>query len=454
MINVRAPSRSAIVLTLALVALSFVAATAVAEYNDLRIQEASRRMIATSTGKEHLDLTRSELHKLELGLGGHGVETTVMGPGEASQLLERVIEQWQAYRDLPAFSDEQAVQPAIDRRLEALRGSIVVMDRVANAGGDVGALRKHIVFDIDETEQDLVTLFAIHRREMVNVGAQVNLYGHRSITWAIVLDSLSVLLTAVAGALLLSVTSRYEKLLSGRAEELDQFAGRVAHDILSPLSAVGMSIDLAERHAPIEGGTRRALARGRRNVDRAQVLVEDLLQFARAGARPDPDARANVRSAVEGAIEEVRSSANAAGVTLLMGSLPSSEVSCSPGSLNSVLSNLLNNAIKHMGPSATRRVVLSAIEEERFVHFEVDDTGPGLPADLGERVFEPYVRGSNADVPGLGLGLATVKRIAESYGGKVGAESIPGEGSKFWFVLPKAQPLQEGHTHPTEQAPT
>ena len=112
-------------------------------------------------------------------------------------------------------------------------------------------------------------------------------------------------------------------------------------------------------------------------------------------------------------------------------------MACSAGVLASVLSNLLQNAIKHIGDSQGERTISVAIgERDHTLHFEVKDTGPGVPPHIGERVFERYVRDDRSS--GLGLGLATVKHLVEGAGGRLGFESAAGKGSCFWFELPRA----------------
>lgn len=69
---------------------------------------------------------------------------------------------------------------------------------------------------------------------------------------------------------------------------------------------------------------------------------------------------------------------------------------------------------------------------------EVDDNGPGLPGGLGDRAFDPYVRGSDRSQPGIGLGLATVKRIVEAHGGSVTVRSTRDAGCTFVVDLPAA----------------
>ena len=72
------------------------------------------------------------------------------------------------------------------------------------------------------------------------------------------------------------------------------------------------------------------------------------------------------------------------------------------------------------------------------VRLIVEDSGPGIPAGMEHAIFEPYVRASATDEDGIGLGLATVKRIVESRAGRVGVSSSPRLGAMFWVELPLA----------------
>jgi signal transduction histidine kinase len=101
-----------------------------------------------------------------------------------------------------------------------------------------------------------------------------------------------------------------------------------------------------------------------------------------------------------------------------------------------MVSNLVRNAIKYMGLSEVRRILLRVTDGDDRWRISVQDTGPGVPSEKKSILFEPYVR-ADSKQPGIGLGLATVKRLAEAHGGRVGVESTPASGSTFWFELPK-----------------
>jgi signal transduction histidine kinase len=167
-------------------------------------------------------------------------------------------------------------------------------------------------------------------------------------------------------------------------------------------------------------------------------LVTGLLEFARAGGKPASDARADVETVIVDLVAELEPTAAETGAALSAKRSGTCFVACSPGVLTSLIANLARNAIKYLGDGPVRRIEIRALDRGGSVRLEVEDTGPGLAPAIEKRVFEPYVRSPNATQPGVGLGLATVKRLAEAHGGRVGVQSFSGRGSTFWFEIPKA----------------
>ncbi|HMC32810.1 MAG TPA: HAMP domain-containing sensor histidine kinase, partial [Myxococcales bacterium] len=240
-------------------------------------------------------------------------------------------------------------------------------------------------------------------------------------------------------------------LTQRKAAELEQFASRVAHDILSPLSAVSMALGLVER-SPAQSGE--ALQRAQSSLSRVRRIVDGLLEFARAGARPEVGARADLRVVAAGLLDELGPFAAQRHAALRFEDMPDCAVACSPGVLLSLLGNLLRNGLKYLGNAEVREVSLRVRPRRGRVRprrgrvlFEVEDTGPGIPPALGQRIFEPYFRGPNTGAPGIGLGLATVKRLVESHGGTLGVRASANGGALFWFELDEALPAEPRQQH-------
>jgi signal transduction histidine kinase len=180
-------------------------------------------------------------------------------------------------------------------------------------------------------------------------------------------------------------------------------------------------------------------------------IIDGLLEFARAGANPAPNARADLKEILDEVIAEVQPTADLGGVELRAEPFPPTAVACTAGALTSVLSNLLGNAVKYVGEGRRlpRRVAVRVESRNDLVRVEIEDNGPGLPPNSEKRAFEAFQRLTSTNTPGIGLGLATVKRIVEAYKGHLGVRSVPDEGCTFWFELPKARAETAGFDGPS-----
>ncbi|HEX5751694.1 MAG TPA: PAS domain S-box protein [Archangium sp.] len=253
--------------------------------------------------------------------------------------------------------------------------------------------------------------------------------GHRDLAFAEELAHLAAL--ALENANLYRVAQR-----ATRAR--DEVLGIVAHDLRSPLSAVSMSAQLVERQ--LERGktgpeTREMLHVILRMAQRMGRLVEDLLDISRleAGQLSVLPSRQRVEPLVIESLAQARSSAPALELRAEVAeALP--EVLADRHRILQVLNNLLGNAVKFT-PQGGRVTVGARAEGER-VRFWVEDTGPGIPEEHRQHLFERFWQAHKGDRRGAGLGLAICKHLVEAHGGQIGVDSEVGRGSTFWFSLP------------------
>jgi signal transduction histidine kinase len=293
---------------------------------------------------------------------------------------------------------------------------------------------------VERFAEVLMRLVQRHAERGAVLAQNIERLGRQSIVLAIGLDAISLLLTAFTALLVARVVRGYTELSERRAEELELFAGRVAHDVLGPLGAASLALDVAAADAEPGSRTARLVGSGRAGLRRARTIADALLEFARAGAQPTPGERAEVGEVVRAVVDEVEPEAKLRGVAVAVELHPGLVVACGAGMLTSIISNLLRNSVKYVGDGAGRRVTVRARAAGMFVRLEVEDDGPGLPPALGANVFQPYVRGASSGKPGIGLGLATVKKVTEAHGGRVEVRSAPGQGCRFEVDLPIALP--------------
>jgi signal transduction histidine kinase len=372
---------------------------------------------ASSAPAETVPLARAELQALQSDIDGYLRLTPLHGEDELWNATRRDLDgaETAAHQVLEAVERADGSAPARFRT-----EFVPALDRAA------GTMRAAMDFDVKESER--------LAREVGDVRRTTS----RTIT---ILDAVA---TGIAGLLaLLALQSArdhdrllqaHNALLSDRVTELDRFAGRVAHDILSPLDTVGMGLALVTPSA--DAGARAHIERSQRALQRVKQLVEGLLRFARSGVRTDADGQAAVDAVLKNVALDYADAARAAGIEIVVESSERIDAACSVAVLTSIVQNLVSNAIKYMGDSPARWVRVSARAGATRVSVEVADSGPGIPADVQAHMFDPFVRGPHAEIGGIGLGLATVKRLAEAHGGLVEVESTVGVGTRIRVQLP------------------
>jgi phosphoserine phosphatase RsbU/P len=233
---------------------------------------------------------------------------------------------------------------------------------------------------------------------------------------------------------------------AGEADDAkDRALATLSHDLRSPLNAIDSYAELMEMQifGPVSDRQREALGRIRLSGRHLLAVLENVLEMARIGAGVVRVHAGAVRLAevMQEAAMLVRHSATAKSQTLEIESGPPIVVNADADRLRQVLINLIGNAIKYTptGGSIRLRTAERAGGESGWGEVSVTDSGPGIPPDKQEAIFEPYYRiaSSEADAPeGAGLGLAISRELVRQMGGDIEVESVVGGGSTFSIRLP------------------
>ncbi len=205
-----------------------------------------------------------------------------------------------------------------------------------------------------------------------------------------------------------------------------RFLADAAHELRSPVAALALQVQLAAR-AQTDKARAAAFQELGRGIERARRLVQQLLDFAKLESTVR--AEAFVPHDIAGLAREVVGSsaarAEAIGVDLGADARGSVLVSCSPDEMRSLVENLVDNALRY-APSNSQ-VTVSVRQDGTMAEISVVDSGPGIPAEERERVFERFHRLEGDSTAGSGLGLAISKAIVERHHGSIMLEdAAPG----------------------------
>ncbi|HEY4370844.1 MAG TPA: ATP-binding protein [Burkholderiales bacterium] len=225
--------------------------------------------------------------------------------------------------------------------------------------------------------------------------------------------------------------------LAAANEDLEAFSFTVSHDLRAPLRAIdGFSRMLEEDYGgALDEKGHRLLGTIRGNSQRMAALIDDLLKFAKLGRARISPTQLDMASLVREAWQQIGAEANAA-AALRLGDLPPSYGDVAL--LRQVWANLLENACKYSSKRGQPIVEVSARAETDAVVYCVADNGAGFDMRYYEKLFGVFQRlHSTQEFPGTGVGLAMVHRVVNRHGGRVWAESVLGEGARFFFSLPR-----------------
>lgn len=239
---------------------------------------------------------------------------------------------------------------------------------------------------------------------------------------------------------------RTEAWLRRSNEALRQFAYAAAHDLREPLRNIANAVELLRRRyaGGLAPGAEPLLKTAVEGAQRMHQMVNDLLTYSSV-ADGDEEALDAVEPlpALEEAVGNLRAAIEETDAEITHDPLPPIRIDYT--SLVRLFHNLLANAIQYRKPGETPKIHVSVKERETEWVFSVADNGIGFEQAYAKQIFGLFKRlHPRSEYKGTGIGLAVCARIVEHYGGRIWAESKPGEGSRFFFALPKPAARQDG----------
>jgi len=232
-----------------------------------------------------------------------------------------------------------------------------------------------------------------------------------------------------------------------RLKELEKvrqdFVANVSHELRTPLTTIKGYAETLLEGALQEKVATQFVQIIKRHADRLTKIVEDLLTLSKIESKEFQLKLEDVLviEIIDDAIDFVKGAAEKKGMSIQKKDIfPALSVHADRGYLEQVLINLFDNAIKYGREGG--EIIISAIEDRGEVEVSMRDNGPGIPKDDLPRIFERFYRvdrGRSRELGGTGLGLSIVKHLVQAHGGRVWAESQLGEGSTFYFTIPRTK---------------
>lgn len=299
---------------------------------------------------------------------------------------------------------------------------------LGNGQWDIPLLRK-LLEEVLPKEQVVSDFEVAHN--FPELGQRVMLVNARRL-WSDSGDPLKQILLVIE-----DVTERkriHDELLRSN-EDLQRFAYVAAHDLRSPLSGAMRLLHLFAKSVKDTLGKEDShmLTESITSMERLSALMRDILSYSLLDHAPQERKLLSLEEPLQVALSNLQHHIAESATEITVGALPTLPADRTQVAL--LFQNLVGNALKYRG-NETPRVSITAARDGSYWRVAVTDNGQGFKSEYARDIFEPFKRLQGAKVPGSGIGLASCKRAVEHLGGRIWAESVPGQGSTFYFTLP------------------
>ena len=234
------------------------------------------------------------------------------------------------------------------------------------------------------------------------------------------------------------VLSNKVKELAISNRELEEFAYVASHDLQEPLRMISSFLTQLQRkyNDQLDPKAHQYINFAVDGAKRMRQIILDLLDFSRAGRGDDEIELVSLNEVINEILILFRKNIEETKTLFLISDLPS--INIPQSSIRQLLQNLISNAIKYQAPGNSPLIKIGFTETSEYWEFWVKDNGIGISPDYFDKIFIIFQRlHTKEQYSGTGLGLAICRKIVENFGGKLWVESNEGNGSTFYFTVPK-----------------